>query len=72
MILCAILGDSLAAGVAEYRQDCLTDTEVGISSSGYLAHHVVAVITRMTGSRVWRSYDNSPLGPLSRKVTSPV
>ena len=43
MILCAILGDSLAAGVAEYRRDCLTDTEVGISSYRYLAHHVVAV-----------------------------
>ena len=33
MILCAILGDSLAAGVAEHRRDCLTDTKVGISSA---------------------------------------
>jgi lysophospholipase L1-like esterase len=37
MIACAILGDSLAAGVALYRHDCVADTKMGITSSVYAA-----------------------------------
>jgi hypothetical protein len=33
MVACAILGDSLAEGVAACRPDCLADTKVGISTS---------------------------------------
>ena len=40
---CAILGDSLAAGVASFRPDCVTDTQVGITSTRYAAGHLMAV-----------------------------
>ncbi len=40
MITFAILGDSLAAGVASYRRDCMTDTKIGITSSVYAAAHI--------------------------------
>ena len=40
---CAILGDSLAAGVAAFRPDCLSDTKVGISTAAYLRAHTIAV-----------------------------
>lgn len=40
---CAILGDSLAAGVAAFRPDCLADTKVGISTSAYLRAHTTSV-----------------------------
>ena len=43
MIACAILGDSLAAGVAAFRPDCLDDTKVGISTSAYLRAHTTTV-----------------------------
>ena len=43
MVTCAILGDSLAAGVAAFRPDCLADTKVGISTSAYLRAHTTAV-----------------------------
>ncbi len=43
MLHCAILGDSLAQGVAQLRPDCLSDTRVGISSARYVAGHVVSV-----------------------------
>jgi len=33
MIACAILGDSLAAGVALHRHDCIANTKTGITSS---------------------------------------
>ena len=40
---CAILGDSLAAGVAVYRRDCASDTKVGITSARYAASHMMSV-----------------------------
>jgi len=40
---CAILGDSLAAGVAVYRRDCASDTKDGITSARYAASHIMAV-----------------------------
>ena len=40
---CAILGDSLAAGVAAVRPDRLADTKIGILSSAYLRAHTAAV-----------------------------
>jgi hypothetical protein len=40
---CAILGDSLAAGVAAFRPECLADTVVGISTAAYLRAHTTAV-----------------------------
>ena len=43
MLHCAILGDSLAQGVAQLRPDCLSDTRVGISSANYVSGHVVSV-----------------------------
>lgn len=43
MLPCAILGDSLAQGVATLRPDCLSDTRVGISSASYVSGHVVSV-----------------------------
>jgi hypothetical protein len=43
MIPCAILGDSLAAGVAAFRPACLDDTKVGISTSAYLRAHTTRV-----------------------------
>ncbi|HKM62238.1 MAG TPA: hypothetical protein VJY39_07085, partial [Acidisphaera sp.] len=43
MVTCAILGDSLADGVAAFRPDCLADTKVGISTSAYLRAHTTAV-----------------------------
>jgi lysophospholipase L1-like esterase len=43
MIACAILGDSLAAGVALYRHDCVADTKMGITSSVYAAAHTMRV-----------------------------
>ena len=43
MLHCAILGDSLAQGVALLRPDCLSDTRVGISSASYVSAHVVSV-----------------------------
>jgi len=43
MVACAILGDSLAEGVAAFRPDCLADTKVGISTSAYLRAHTTAV-----------------------------
>jgi len=43
MVACAILGDSLAAGVAAFRPDCLDDTRVGISTSAYLRAHTTRV-----------------------------
>ena len=43
MLHCAILGDSLAQGVASLRPDCLSDTKVGISSAKYVSGHVVSV-----------------------------
>lgn len=41
MLICEILGDSLAAGVAAARHDCFSDTNVGISSGAYVADHSV-------------------------------
>lgn len=41
MLPCAILGDSLAEGVAALRPECLSDTKVGITSAAYLAGHLV-------------------------------
>ena len=43
MLHCAILGDSLAHGVALLRPDCLSDTKVGISSASYVSGHIVSV-----------------------------
>jgi len=43
MLHCAILGDSLAQGVAILRSDCLSDTKVGISSASYVSGHIVSV-----------------------------
>ena len=43
MTTCAILGDSLAAGVATFRPECRNDTQVGISSSRYAAAHLMTV-----------------------------
>ena len=43
MVPCAILGDSLAAGVALFRPDCLTETKAGISSAAYLRAHTTAI-----------------------------
>ena len=43
MPACAILGDSLAAGVALYRPACTADTRVGITSEAYVSSHVMAV-----------------------------
>jgi hypothetical protein len=43
MVPCAILGDSLAAGVAAFRPGCLDDTTVGISTSAYLRAHTTRV-----------------------------
>ena len=43
MLHCAILGDSLAQGIANLRPDCLSDTRVGISSASYVSGHVVSV-----------------------------
>ena len=40
---CAILGDSLAAGVATYRPECRADVKVGITSGRYAAAHLMAV-----------------------------
>jgi hypothetical protein len=40
---CVILGDSLAAGVAAYRPDCLSDTKIGISTAAYLRAHTISV-----------------------------
>jgi len=40
---CAILGDSLAAGVAVYRRDCASDTKVGITSARYATSHMMSV-----------------------------
>ena len=36
-------GDSLAAGVAALRPECLSDTKVGISTEAYLRTHTIAV-----------------------------
>jgi hypothetical protein len=43
MAACVILGDSLAAGVAAFRPDCLADTRVGISSRAYLHTHTTRI-----------------------------
>ena len=43
MLHCAILGDSLAAGVATHRPECRADTKVGITSGRYAAAHLMAV-----------------------------
>ena len=43
MVTCAILGDSLAAGVAAVRSDCCSDTQVGITSTRYAAAHLMVV-----------------------------
>ena len=43
IVHCAILGDSLAAGVASFRPECRADTQVGISSGRYVAGHLMAV-----------------------------
>ena len=43
MLHCAILGDSLAAGVATYRPECRADTQAGITSGRYAAAHLIAV-----------------------------
>jgi len=51
MLHCAILGDSLAQGIANLRPDCLSDTRVGISSANYVSGHVVSV-TAQTALRV--------------------
>jgi lysophospholipase L1-like esterase len=42
-ITCAILGDSLAAGVAAFQPDCLSDTKIGISSAAYLRAHTISI-----------------------------
>ena len=42
MLPCAILGDSLAEGVAVLRPECLSDPKVGITSAAYVAGHLVA------------------------------
>ncbi len=55
MLHCAILGDSLAQGVAILRPDCLSDTKVGISSASYMAGHIVKrcpAPTRWSGQNV--------------------
>ncbi len=43
MLLCAILGDSLAAGVAMTRRDCMSDTQTGIASQAYAAAYTMRV-----------------------------
>ena len=43
MVACAILGGSLAVGVAAFRPDCLDDTKVGISTAAYLRAHTTRV-----------------------------
>jgi len=42
-VACAILGDSLAAGVAAFRPACFSDTKVGITSARYAASHMISV-----------------------------
>ena len=37
MMDCLILGDSIAVGIASYRQDCQRIAEVGITSNGWLS-----------------------------------
>jgi hypothetical protein len=36
MVACLILGDSLAVGIGQYRPECHTVAQVGITSSGYI------------------------------------
>ncbi len=43
MLHCAVLGDSLAQGIAILRPDCLSDTRIGISSASYISGHIVSV-----------------------------
>jgi hypothetical protein len=36
MLECLIIGDSIAVGVSQFRQECLSQVQGGISSSGWI------------------------------------
>ena len=66
MVACAILGDSLAAGIAVFRPECLADTKVGISTSAYLRAHTTAVDAETVLISLGANDDATALGTADR------